>query len=187
MKRLVLVAALILPLAACTDNNNANDTTTKATTIVSVATSDAAVPGGGSTTPTADSSDVTASSTVTDETTPETDDPSAPGHGTEFCKVNTELNNTDSPFSSAEPDPAATKEFFTVVFPALVTKLAAAAPPELVDSVKVLGDGIIAFGKIVEKNNWDINVAYNDPAVAGLLGTLEFQTAGGKVSDYCGS
>lgn len=174
MKRLLILGAVLLSLTACDSDDPSTKPTTQPTTTKPSSTDESSTPGG-------DSGDLPLSSAPL-----ATPDPSAPGYGTEFCAVNAELDNTDSPFSAASPEPEMTKQFFTKDFPAIMTRLAAAAPAELVDSVKVLNDGITAFGVVVERKGWDINAAYNDPAVARLLGTAEFQSAGGKVADYCG-
>ena len=174
---LILVGVLLmLPLAGCDHDGGSKSATTGADTGASAVSAEAGGSGTGAslgTSPLATAPDITA-------------DASAPGHGTEFCAINTELDNSDSPFVAASPEPEMTERFFTVVFPELMTRMKAATPPELVDSVKVLDDGITAFAAIVERYDWNINLAYNDKAVATLLGSDQFQTAGGKVADYCG-
>lgn len=174
MKRLLILGTVLLSLTACDSDDPSTKPSAQPTTTKQSSTDESSTAG-------VDSGDLPLNSAPL-----ATADPAAPGHGTDFCAINAELDNTDSPFSAASPEPDMTKQFFTKDFPTIMARLAAAAPADLVDSIKVLNDAITAFGVIVEGKGWDINAAYSDPAVARLLGTAEFQTADGKVADYCG-
>jgi len=108
------------------------------------------------------------------------------GIGTEFCDVNTELNETPSPLDDSEPTPEALNEYFSTTFAEMFARFAAAAPADMLDEVTVLGQGMDAFTEVLAANDWNIEGAFSDPALEAVMTNSDFEEAGSRVDSYCG-
>ena len=181
MRRLTLLAGFALVgLSACS-----SDSTSSATTAAdSVPATDA---------PTVDTTDTTVveetvvEETVVEETMVDDTEPtgSGEGDGTEFCDINTELDNDDLAMDGSDT-PEEIEEYFTVIMPAQLERLVGVTPPELAADVATLVEGVTLFGDVLGDNDWNLEAAYADPALTALITDPEFDAAGTRVDEYCG-
>ncbi|MGB8859503.1 MAG: hypothetical protein WCC60_09615 [Ilumatobacteraceae bacterium] len=195
MSRLALVATVaLLGLAACgsdsksTTSSTGNDAAAPATTEPAGGSDDTVV----SDTMVDDTSvddtfvdDTFVDDTFVDDTFPsDSVDPNAPGIGTEFCSVSDELNNDDFDPFSAPPDEV--QAYFETDFADMFNRLKAATPDELtadVATIASLYDTLIAS---LRKNGWDMNAAFDDPAIQTAMSASEIDAAGANLDAYCG-
>ena len=182
MRRFTLIASLtLLGLSACSSDSSSSATTAAAdTTEASVAETvveETVV------------DETVVEETMVDETMVDDTEPSGSGDGdgdgTEFCDINTELNNDDLAMDGSDT-PAEIEEYFTVIMPAQLARLEGVTPPELADDVAILIAGVTQFGDVLEANDWDLEAAFADPEFGELANNAEFAEAGQRVDEYCG-
>ncbi|MDP2289683.1 MAG: hypothetical protein Q8M22_00750 [Actinomycetota bacterium] len=163
MRRLALITTVaLLGLAACSSDSSSDGTTAapdSTTAPTAAAGADTTVAGGESTV-------------------------SAAGAGSEFCTINSELNDVQLLDGSSTPEQI--EEYFTVAFPEALGRLIDATPPELEADVETLVEGVQMVSTVLEENNWDVNMAFADPQLTDVLSTDEFTLAGERVDAYCG-
>ena len=183
--------ALVFWLAACSDSKSADTTAGSSATTEAVATTVAAADTTADATPDDTSADDTVvDDATTDDTFPvdtfpdETADPNAPGIGTEFCDVSDELNQSDfDPFTATADQIEA---YFTVDFPDMFGRLVVATPPELADDVTTVGAFYAQLTAELEANGWDMNAAFENPAIQETMGGTGMAEAGENLDAYCG-
>ncbi|MFM2078932.1 MAG: hypothetical protein RJA49_2822 [Actinomycetota bacterium] len=166
--RSLLVAAVATAslLAACgSDNSSSSATTGPANT----------VDGGGSG---SGSGDTSAPGSTTVNT--------APGAGSEFCKLNNDLATAASPFNSASSTAADFEKFFNEVVKPGVVKLQAAAPAEVKDDMDTLAEGYNALADRFAALGYDPTKASTDTVLSQLGNQQKYNDASKAVNDYCG-
>jgi hypothetical protein len=109
-----------------------------------------------------------------------------PGADTDFCKLQSTLNQTQTPFD----DPASTaddfKTYFAEVVVPAIEDLRTSAPDEIKDDMEVLAAGLQKFATAFEKNGWDPAKAYADPELQALANDADYNAAGEAVDQFCG-
>ncbi len=160
--RSLLVAAVAAAslLAACGNDSTASSATDPTTTVAT---------GAGDTS-------ATASTTVN----------TAPGAGSEFCKLNDDLANAASPFSSASSTAADFEKFFTEVVKPGVAKLQDAAPDEIKADMDTLAEGYNALADRFEALGYDPTKASTDTVLSQLGTQQKYNDASNAVNTYCG-
>ena len=191
--------AVVVGLSSCSDSTSSSTTagTQVASTEPATESTAAGTPGTAVDDSTVDDTEVddtavddTSTDDSSSETFPvdtfpvETADPNAPGIGTEFCDVSDELNQSDfDPFTATVDEIEA---YFTVAFPDMFGRLVSSTPPELTDDVSTVGAFYAQLTAELESNGWDMNAAFENPAIQETMAGPDIEEAGQNLDAYCG-
>ena len=184
MHRFTVIASLaLLGLVACSSESSSS-----ATTAASVAVTEATTPVDASSVDDTTPDDTTPDDTLPDVTLPDVtlpDDTGAVGVGSEFCEINDELSEGGVAMDGTDT-PGSLENYFTVDFPAQLSRLEGVTPPELAADVETLIEGVTQLGTVLEANAWDVAAAFADPALEAIANNEAFAEAGTRVDAYCG-
>lgn len=157
----IAAVAAASTLAACSsDTTTAKPADTTATTVATT---------GGTT-------DSTAS------TTPNT----APGAGSDFCKLNDALSSAPSPFANQNAGAADFEKFFNDVIKPGVAGLQDAAPKEIKADMDTLAEGYNALADRFAALGYDPAKASVDTVLVQLGNEQKYNDASTAINTYCG-
>ena len=176
------VVALVTLTAGCGDDSSSADTVASTTTVAAETTVV-------ETTPVDETvvDETVVDETVVDETVvDDTAGSGGPGDGTEFCQLNSDLDEVGGNIFSGDATPEEVQEFFEVDFPERIAELTAVAPAEIADDVAISVEGFDILTTELAAHDWDVAATFSDPAVAGLINIPLYNDASDAISAFCG-
>ena len=111
---------------------------------------------------------------------------SAPGTGSAFCTLNSELANAPSPFANQSSVAADFEKFFNEVIKPGVAKLQAAAPAEIKADMDTLAEGYTALADRFAALGFDPAKASTDTALIQLGNVQKYNDASTAINTFCG-
>ena len=176
MRRFTLIASLaLIGLSACSSESSSATTPADSDAPATVATTDGAVV-----------DDTMPGETTVEETLPDDIEDSSGGEGasSEFCEIDQEIDDNSIALDGSAT-PADVEAYFTEFFPAALARLEANVPAEIAADVETLIEGSLAYGAVLEANDWRLEAAFADPALEELFINPEYEAAENRVSAYC--
>jgi hypothetical protein len=119
---------------------------------------------------------------ATGSTTPNT----APGAGSEFCKLNDALSSAPSPFANQNAVAADFEKFFNEVIKPGVAGLQAAAPSEIKADMDTLAEGYNALADRFAALGYDPTKASTDTLLVQIGNEQKYNDASAALNTYCG-
>ena len=176
------VVALVTLTASCGDDSSSADTVASTTTVAAETTVVETTP--------VDKTvveETVVDETVVDETlVDDTAGSGGPGDGTEFCQLNSDLDEVGGNIFSGDATPEEVQDFFEVEFPETIAELTAVAPAEIADDLAISVEGFGILTTELAAHDWDVAATFSDPAVADLINIPLYNDASDAISAFCG-